>query len=121
MQEYRCRFVKPALSEWKTIKSEEADWRFVALEFHDRSSSTGIHHVIRHPDERREDVRFALIEVEGHEAVVTRMFSKGICRRGGIRNDGPGLPAIAQQFGWTHPPEELLGTDWEGEGEYPTF
>jgi hypothetical protein len=112
---YRCRTTVPKRSPWKEI---EAETPLEALqEFHARevpSGYAGFCHRVEE-DGRMHKVYFALIEVEGHEPVISRIYQYGIWRKGAVRSAPPTLREIAKALGWAHPPSELLDEDWEGE------
>lgn len=116
---FMCRFAKPQ-KDWP-FKAIEADsWEAAALEFHNQNPCEGYKHVIYKDEGRsREEVHFALVEVEGHEPIVTRIFSTGIWRKGNPKlSTNPTLEEIAKKLGWTHDPQELLGDDWDLEEGY---
>ena len=61
-------------------------------------------------------VHFARIEVEGHDTWVSRIFYRGIYRKGGVRAPGGAtLDGIAKKLGWERPPETLLEEGWDCE------
>jgi hypothetical protein len=113
---FRCRTTAPKHSPWGEVEAETPE--DAVQEFHlqqmDRFTGFG---GIRHRVEERGCVyfvNFARVEVEGHEAVVTRIFEHGIWRRGGVKPRNPTLKEIAEKLGWKHDPKDLLGP-WEGE------
>jgi hypothetical protein len=116
--QYRCRTTKPALSEWREVEASSPEQ--AANDFHERElffvesvrllqdqKDGGIHCII-----------FALIEVEGHGERLSRIYSYGIFRGGGvgrIRSLDERLKEVAQQVGWEKDPWLLIEPGWEGE------
>lgn len=74
-----------------------------------------IHGLAHHPDPEKPGnaVWFALIEIEGKEPIVSRVYTSGIVRIGAIRRELT-LSEIANHLGWEREPEGLLSA-WEGE------
>ncbi len=70
--------------------------------------------MIQEPGDKQHLVFFALIEVEGEEAMVSRIFEYAIWRGGGVKGREITLKEIADALGWTHDPNDLLG-EWDNE------
>ena len=116
-QIYRCRVLKPEESEWFRILAhtpEEA-----ANGVHGRESGHRIKSIPYSVDDEQNGhykVLFALIEVEGYGSFVSRIYSYGIWRKGGVKPWPPQkLETIAKALEWEHPPEALLEPGWAGE------
>lgn len=112
MKVFRCRFVAPKVSDWSSVEADSPE--LAANEFHSRDErSWSIAYV---PDESNPGARvhFARIEVDGHGELVSRIFTSGIIRRGGVRSR-PSLTDVAKAVGWERNPNELLEVGWEGE------
>lgn len=109
MPEFLCRTSKPKESSWQKVLAANADeaanifW-FEAHENLPRLSWRG---------DVGPYVHFALVEVQGHQSVVARVFETGIFRKG--RASTMSLAYLANQLGWAYPPEQLLEEGWEGE------
>lgn len=74
-----------------------------------------IHGFAYHPDPEKpgNSIWFALIEIEGKDPIISRIYTSGIVRIGAIRRELT-LSEIATHLGWEKDPEELL-SEWEGE------
>lgn len=112
MTTYRCRTIVPTISEWFDVDASTPN--AAAQEFHDRSNRLDIKSLwLMHKGAM---VEFARIEVEGHNAVVSRMYNHSIRLKGGVKQrDELTIKDIADRLGWTDPPEELLESGWVGE------
>jgi len=112
---YRCKFLKPSEGEWFDVEADSPGE--AAMEHHNRFD--GIGYVFWKPLENggHEVVRFSSVDVEGDKDYVTRMFSRGIYRKGGFSR-GLTLQEIAKNLDWAHDVNELLGDGWEAEEEY---
>jgi len=114
---FRVRFAKPKPNpkpahEWyEMVGSSPED---AAMSFHARRDDYGYRHVCRDEDGGWQVVRFALVEVEGHGLLITRMWESMIYRESELK-DGPGLEHIARQLKWTQDPKGLLESGWTGE------
>lgn len=113
MQNYRCRFVAPMTTGWHSISStspEEA-----ANDYHSNECRGGFTGLMF--DHNGTHIYFAKIEVEGHGEWVSRVYSYGIWRKGGVRQsfNEPTLQSIAKDLGYEHDPQTLLEEDWECE------
>src|SRR3990172_8268581 len=115
MAEFRCRALKPTESEWFTIEAASAN--DAANSFHKREYPyyvKGFIYLNTTENNGVEKISFALIEVEDYEPVVSRIYSTGIWRMGGVKPYGMTLNNIACELGWKHATEDLL-KPWEGE------
>jgi hypothetical protein len=110
---FRCRVIKPRVSEWKDV---ESDCKENAVQDFFCPISDEYGHRFRHelPDNRREIIHFGLIEVEGHGELLTRTFSSGIWRQGGVKPHHERIEDVAKIIGWEHDPKELL-EEWDNE------
>lgn len=111
MTTYRCRFVAPRQSEWRAIEADSPESAAHELHFRDEKNYA----ISYDPDPslaRR--IYFARIEVEGHADFISRIFTSGIVRRGGIGRKNT-IADVARTVGWSAPPEELLEDGWAGE------
>lgn len=111
---FRCRTLRPELSEWFEIEEETADR--AANEFHVQKSDyfKNLSYWMPTEDGGQEVIHFAMIEVEGHKPVISRYYYRGIYRKGGVRPNQPTLVQIAEQLHWKADPKELI-EPWEGE------
>jgi hypothetical protein len=107
---YRCRFVKPKASEWFRVEADSPEEAANTFHF-DRGGGLSYRHELE--DGKVEYVYFALVETEGFEPVVSRIFWQGI-RRVGRFGHGPTLEDIAKALDYTHHPSTLMD-DWEYE------
>ena len=105
---YRCRFLKPKLSEWFEV---EADSPGAAIQTLHSVKECGISYRHDLGDGSAEYITFALMEVDGQE-LVSRMYHQGIRRQG--RRNYPTLQQLAQQLGFERDPASLL-SEWEEE------
>lgn len=112
---YRVRFLLPKPGEWRDVEAKSVEDAIGV--FHvDQPDSESLKFQHDKPEGGRELVFFALVEVEGHEPLVSRVFQTGIWRSGGVRrHQGLTLADIARALGYTHPPETLLEDGWDGE------
>jgi hypothetical protein len=116
---FNCKTGEP---EWIPIEADSPE--AAAQEYHSRALVSpyfppragykGYRYRVEEEDGRVHFIHFALVEVEGNEPLVSRIFAHGIWRKGGVKSRNPTLQEIADKLGWRHPPEELIGT-WEGE------
>lgn len=115
METFKVRALKPTQTDWVNITAESS--AAAAQTFHYKVDpeyrSLCFHHVL--PTGGHENVKFALIEVEGHEPVVSRLFCSGIWRKGRRSKQEITLNDIASELGWTHPIEDLLSSGWDCE------
>lgn len=114
MTTYRCRFHAPRTSDWHTIEADSPEAAVQELHYQD-PRPYGIRYV---PDLEKPGncVYFASIEVDGHGPLISRIYTSGITRRGGIKPARTtSLADVAEAIGWTHPPEGLLDPGWIGE------
>lgn len=117
MPTYRCRTVAPRQTSWcdvEALSPEDA-----AQTHHDRRLRSDS--IVYVPDEKKAGSRvyFALVEVEGHGEMVSRIFTSEILRRGGVKSNRPPvtLADVAQALGWGRDPQELVASGWDGETE----
>jgi hypothetical protein len=113
---YRCRMVQPSVEEWGEVEADSPP--LAANEYHLNLNHAGFDLRRVFPDGRIERVHLALIEVEGHGPFISRLFSTGIFRKGGVHPTETELAAVANKLGWTGPPKELLEDGWDGEETY---
>lgn len=117
MMSYRCRMKIPQETDWMEV--EAATPAEAAHVCHDQlyeRGQKGIGYTDRRADDFRQRVYFALMETEGFEPWVSRIYYSGIWRKGGVLPPaGPTLMDIAKQLGWTAAPEKLLEEGWECE------
>lgn len=114
VRQFRARTLQPSVSEWRNVEAESPE--LAANEFH-HAADPGIKsftHCVTE-GEKSTLVKFALIEVEGHEPVVSRLFEQRIWRRAGVRKQDLTLQDIARRLGWSHPAADLLADGWDGE------
>lgn len=112
----KVRTLKPKESPWFDVEGEDRDdaiYNFHAREVDGREYA-GYRFRVEEKSNKTHYIYFALIEVEGEEPVVSRIFSYGIWRGTGRVATGPTIEEIADKLGWTHPPKDLLG-EWDGE------
>jgi len=112
---YKCRIVKPNVGQWFDVEaSSEGE---AALEHHYNYSNVGYAYVLELPENTRQQINFALVEVDGFGEFISRVYIKGIWRKGGIKlNRGEDyLITIARNLNWEHPAEDLLKPGWDGE------
>lgn len=119
---FKCRFNVPFIGQWKEVEAESPE--AAANSFHYGLDLDGIRLPLRDAGgEWRpgDSVSLAVVEVEGHEPVISRVFKAGIVRRGGVKPKGPSfdqrLAEVAALLGWTKDPRELIAPGWEGENE----
>ena len=116
---FRCRTVKPKVSEWREVEAESFD--LAANEFHSKYQLyfDNLKLKMETEDKKIYFIHFVLVEVEGHGEMVSRIFEHGIWRRGGVKGVvvpfKTRLKDIAEKLGWTHEPEELVAEGWAGE------
>lgn len=60
-------------------------------------------------------IHFILVEILGFGELVSRIYYRGIYRRGGVKPYFKSIESIAMDLGWEHAPNELLNSGWEGE------
>lgn len=118
MSAYRCRIVKPERQSttWCDVQAyspEEA-----ANEYHYQFPRIGMPGAVYVLDpDFAPAIHFALVEVEGHGCFVSKVYTSGIARRGGVKprkRVGPTIAQIAKAIGWEKDPNELLDV-WDGE------
>jgi hypothetical protein len=116
MSNFRCRTVKPEVSEWGEIMADSPEDAANSYHLRESDSLKNFRYWASTGPNAGHIVLFALVEVEGHETLISRVFSHGIHRRGGVKSNTPTLADIARELGWTGPPEELLDEDdgWTG-------
>jgi len=111
---YRCRCVKPNISEWYEVEAntpEDAANDFMFENYY------GIHMKTDRPGEL---CYYAVIEVENHGEFIARRFRIGIRRRGGVPSPASRrtLDDIAKIL--DVPKEKLKSPEpWYGEEPYP--
>lgn len=112
---YRCRILRPSCSSWHDV--EAPTWQEAANTFHERELDTVGGLRFRHELDaaRSEIIVFAVVEVEGHGQIFSRVYLQGIWRKGGVKPLAPvTLESIAEELHFQRPAEELL-TPWQGE------
>lgn len=117
---YRCRTVAPRQTSWCDVEASSPE--DAAQTHHDRRLRSDS--IVYVPDEKEAGNRvyFALVEVEGHGEMVSRIFTSEILRRGGVKSKcqpvtlSP-LTGVAQALGWGRDPQELVASGWDGETE----
>lgn len=130
MPSYTCRVVVPATARQRIVTIEGDSPSYAANEAHSQhftnaTDSLCVSHSAN-DGSGREDVYFAVIEVDG-ERYTSRMFKQGIYRKGGVKPRNvptllQQLTVIAKALGWEDDPMELVGSSmWEGEEHLPTF
>lgn len=116
---YRCRSVKPHESTWRDVESDTPE--SAANEYHCQFGQSDDYIVT---DDRIENdcqrIGFMLVEVENYGEWVSRMFYKGIYRKGGIKRLGQKtfyqrLVEAAKTIGWEKDPMRLVVEGWEEE------
>ena len=120
---YKCRTIKPKLTEWREVEAESPE--VAANEFHAKYQLyfDNLKLKIETKDKGMYLVHFVVVEIEGHGEQVSRIFEYGIWRAGGVKK--PEVPLktrlkeLAEKLGWTHEPEELVAEGWEGEESEP--
>ena len=122
MATFRCRSLKPKVSEWREIEAETPE--LAANEYHSFWSETDVRVTDDRVENRRYKIGFMRVEVEGYDAWVSRMFYYGIWRKGGVKPWGlksfaARLKEAAEIVGWEHDPMELIEDGWEGEEPAP--
>jgi hypothetical protein len=113
---FKVRALKPKESPWFDVEAQTSDEALREFHFREVNCKSGYGGIRKRVED--EDgmhlVFFALIEVEGEEAKVSRIFEYGIWRCGGVKSKEITLKEIADALGWTHDPEDLLG-EWDNE------
>lgn len=122
MTEYRCRRVRPNSEDtWTTV--EESSPGRAANEYHAKMfASDSCCFVQPTPDGGKEKVLFAVIEVDGHGKFTSRVYYRGIWRKGGVplprkKTDDEILRDIANVLEYTGSPRDLLDPGWDEEEE----
>ncbi len=117
---YNCRTVRPEESAWFGVQASSPEEAANSFHTENLHSFKNFVFVETSGDGGKHIVHFALVEVEGHGEMVSRAYSYGIWRRGGVRSkvgktDAEKLEEIADKLGWLWPPADLLKSDWLGE------
>ena len=113
---YRCRFLAPRETSWEDVSASSPE--DAAQKHHDRHRDISVK-FCPDPDKGGSRIHFARIEVEGHGDMVSRLYTSGIIRKGGVKN--PFLrplitiEGVVKAIGWQKPPAELLEPGWDGE------
>jgi len=112
---YRCRYVKPRESVWYPVTASSPEE--AATDFHGLQASAMNSIVYENKIESGiEKVFFAKVEVEGFFTRVSRVFSRGIYRKGGVRKTRPiTLEDIVKKLDYDDSPESLLEEGWDCE------
>lgn len=117
---YKVRFLKPIQTEYTEIEAE--DYKDAIQDLHVIGTAGRSYIFIDERNGRHEKIHLALMECEGFEPLVSRYFSSGIWRRGGIKlnelTKEQQLKNIAAELGWTHDPNDLIEPGWEKEEDY---
>lgn len=111
MTAYRIRYVKPTIGPWVEIEADSMADALNTKHFDDFPYyAQGIRYRDPLPTGGHQIIHFALFEVEGYGELASRVYYRGIYRRGGAATN-PTLRDVANFLGWAHPLEELLA-DW---------
>ncbi len=113
MTAYRCRSLVPTASEWVEV---EGAWDGDAANLYHMKVNLEVPSLryCHQVDGKTTYIEFMLVEVEGHGEHVSRVFSHGIFRKGGVKL-GLSLREIASRLGYENDPETLVEEGWEGE------
>ncbi len=116
---FQCRAVKPKETECKEVEAETPEE--AANEFHSKYNYLSEVIVVDdRVDNQRTKIGLTYVEVRGYTAWVSRMFYRGIWRKGGVRPWGrksfeDRLKEAAKAVGWERDPMELVEEGWIGE------
>lgn len=116
---FKVRFVVPAKEHnpWVDVPADSVE--DAIQEFHYQRDRDGLCIVHEFEPGRKHIISFARIEVEGFEAMISRIYNSPIWRKGGVKPRGPTfkerLAEIARKLDWKDPPEALLEEGWECE------
>lgn len=118
---FKARALRPKQTDWKEIEGEDPQW--IAGEYQIRFGPPSL--LARRVEvdgrgiKRVEHIRFCVVEVEGFGEFISRYFSTGIFRRGGLKPPGLGeLQNIANILRWDDHPDRLLDNGWDHEEGY---
>lgn len=111
---FRCRFLLPKESKWFEVDDESPAQAANTCHF-DRFE-LGIGFTEHLPNEGRQHISFARIEVEDHGSWVSRVYKHGIWRKGGVQRPGQlTLVDIARILEYDDDPQTLVAPGWEFE------
>ena len=120
MTTFRCRTVKPKVSRWYEVQAETPE--SAANDFHSDNMEVlaSLRWEVPTANDGKYFIMFANIEVEGHGEMVSRVYKHGIWRKGGVKRSDYKTPEqklkeLADALGWTHAPEELIASGWDGD------
>lgn len=121
MNTFKVRFLKPILTEYEVVEAD--DYKDAIQDLHIQKGNAGRSYVfVNERNGKCEKVHLALMECSGFEPLVSRYFSSGIWRRGGIQlnklTKEQQLKNIATELGWTHDLNDLIEPGWEKEEDY---
>lgn len=119
---YRCRFLTTGTavdSDWLEILASSPEE--AANSVHDRETNQARRipqEISFCQDEAKPGARvyFARVEVEGHGEWISRVYTSGIVRCGGVKpRNRTRIEDIAKLLKWERPASELLEDGWIGE------
>jgi hypothetical protein len=110
---FRCRKTVPLIGDWIDIDADSPEQ--AVNDYHLAYDSNSIVHAEEEENGGRHLVLFARIEVEGHGSWVSRIYSYGLWRKGGVKPGQPSLVNIAERLGYMDDPRTLLDPNWDCE------
>lgn len=86
-------------------------------EYHIKRMPTGVPFDQTTANGGREEVNFMAVEVEGDGIYFSRIYQRGIRRKGGVPRAGVErtIESVAKALGYEGDPRELLEPGWDGE------
>lgn len=109
---FRCRTTIPTMFKWVGVEAESPEQ--AASDYHFAHDEGSIRHIVEDADGRHV-VLFARIEVEGYGTLISRVYSYGIWRKGGVKVGQPSLADIARKLEYMDDPQTLLEPGWKCE------
>lgn len=110
---YQCREVAPKLMTiW--FEQEANSPGEAASTYHDNNFPMGLSY-IQEDNNGRTLIYFATIEVKDHGEFVSRIYSYGIWRSGGVKIPRKTLSDIATLLNYQHDPNTLIEENWDYE------